>query len=180
MQCQGQLFKVAWDNLTETSDSVFPATYSRTWNWRQQQTKTTFVEILPLCFPSCAWLVRDLSYSPPAHSWCVSFWLANVLPAPRHLLCGTWAFRPNSCHLNQAGGKWEKFEGTYCASIELRLCPQHGERWSLIMYGSSEKINDYVLVWSWLVLKKMLVFLVLLTLYVKMSMRGCQLKLKKK
>lgn len=46
--------------------------------------------------------------------------------------------------------------------------------------GVLKKINGYILVWSGLILKKMLVFLVLLTLYVKMSVRGCQLKLKKK
>lgn len=62
-------------------------------------------------------------------------------------MCGTRAFWANYCHLNQAGGKWKKLEETYCPPIELRLCSQHGERWGLIIYGGSKKINDHD--WFW-------------------------------
>lgn len=46
----------------------------KAWNWRQQQTKITFLELLLLCFLSCPGLLIDLGYSPPAHSWCLFSW----------------------------------------------------------------------------------------------------------
>lgn len=91
--------------------------------WREQQTEITFLELL-LWFPSCPWLVIDPSYSPPAHSWYVSFQLASLLLAPRHLLCGTRDFWEKQCHLIQTGGKGKNLN-SLCASLwveSVSLC----------------------------------------------------------
>lgn len=77
---------------------------------------------------------------------------------------------------------WGEMEKTWWNFLCIRWVGIVPSAWWELEFngGALKKINSYILVWLGLVLKKMLVFLVLLTLYVKMSMRGCQLKLKKK
>lgn len=110
----------------------------------------------------------------------MSFQLANVLPAPRHLLHGKSFLREIVPF--EWGEEGEELKEVYCESVWAEVLPQHSWSWYSVVYRGPRELMGVLELAHWLQFrrkKRKKVGLFSTSVCVKVRMRGCQINLKK-